>query len=1146
MERKRVLEIIFLTLFAGIFLMLTLNVSAAIIEVDDAGGKDHTSIQDAVDAASDGDEIRVYNGSYSEGISIAKELTLIGVDVNNDSAWTAGTAGFNGNGPNVTNGGTVFTITSDNVSIKGFNISTEGAASQGINVGNGGFDNVSIEYCSFEYDDTGGDFSVRLNPDQTYTNLTVDYCAFSGPSSGACGAIALAGGNGGCTFDDVIISNNTFDADGWYSVVIEAANDNADAGDMTINNNTFSGTNKGILITDNDAGGNKIAGDIFVYNNTFDGSEYAFVFYNANNLNAHVTNGLVIVQDGYRNTFNGKTVYGGAWLGDLSSAGELFVYSIDDAIAAASPGNTINVGNGTYTENVVIDKNVTLSGAGSSSTKIDPSSGIGINIGSSGAGCTINGFNVSCDSSSNAIVLANNPDNVTIEDNIIYTVDGADHSGISVGSAGIENLTVDSNTFIYDGDVAVNFHPDSTSAVSQDITITDNMFNWSGSATNRSVKFAEVDGVTVTGNTINSTMTFWIDTQDSSDVTISNNNFYAGIIFIGEDDDVSGEYSEFSITNNTFTGGYVQLYHDAGVNVLEAANIEGTSICVNYNDFISCSTGIDNNVGEQIIGRYNYWGHPTGPSHINNPHGTGQGGATVSDNVSPAPWYATSTTTPTTEYVEWNNSNSGMVLAYSDTIQGGIDGACSGDTVTVLAGTYDENVVIDKNVTLSGAGSSSTKIDPSSGKGISINNGDIENCNITGFNVTGSYAIELANCPSGVNISNNVIYTVGSGSQGVSIGSAGADDLTITTNTFVYDDDVAVDFNPLSTSAVSTSITITDNMFNHTSGASRSVKFAEVDGVTVTGNTINSTMTFWIDTQDSSDVTISNNNFYAGIIFIGEDDDVSGEYSEFSITNNTFTGGYVQLYHDAGVNVLEAANIEGTSICVNYNDFISCSTGIDNDVAEDIDAEYNYWGDASGPSGQGDGTGASVTTNVDYQPWLLASDGTQYDYTRALDSGWNLVSTPKLLNDSYSALSTIIPSADLELAYQYTSSGWSSISSMPDPLESVFIRAANTTGMGFMWSTEQQDVPPARQLSVNWSLIGPNMETSDFSSGLSVDVLLTNINATTSGYQTVFSPNYNSVSWTVTYLNSGSQNMLPFEGYWVFMNTQMTLAGRNT
>jgi hypothetical protein len=38
-----------------------------------------------------------------------------------------------------------------------------------------------------------------------------------------------------------------------------------------------------------------------------------------------------------------------------------------------------------------------------------------------------------------------------------------------------------------------------------------------------------------------------------------------------------------------------------------------------------------------------------------------------------------------------------------------------------------------------------------------------------------------------------------------------------------------------------------------------------------------------------------------------------------------------------------------------------------------VDARYNWWGDASGPSGFGPGTGGSVSQWVNYTPWLTDS-----------------------------------------------------------------------------------------------------------------------------------------------------------------------------
>jgi hypothetical protein len=50
--------------------------------------------------------------------------------------------------------------------------------------------------------------------------------------------------------------------------------------------------------------------------------------------------------------------------------------------------------------------------------------------------------------------------------------------------------------------------------------------------------------------------------------------------------------------------------------------------------------------------------------------------------------------------------------------------------------------------------------------------------------------------------------------------------------------------------------------------------------------------------------------------------------------------------------------------------------GVYNAATEDVDATKNWWGDASGPSGVGPGSGDTVSANVTFDPWLP----TQFQY----------------------------------------------------------------------------------------------------------------------------------------------------------------------
>ena len=83
------------------------------------------------------------------------------------------------------------------------------------------------------------------------------------------------------------------------------------------------------------------------------------------------------------------------------------------------------------------------------------------------------------------------------------------------------------------------------------------------------------------------------------------------------------------------------------------------------------------------------------------------------------------------------------------TIQAAIDNAKEGDTILVYEGTYHENVVVNKTLTLIGNGSEKTTID---GGG----DGDVVRieadwCNMSGFRVTGSGDWKVA----GINVKSN-------------------------------------------------------------------------------------------------------------------------------------------------------------------------------------------------------------------------------------------------------------------------------------------------------------------------------------------------------------------------------------------------------
>jgi len=135
--------------------------------------------------------------------------------------------------------------------------------------------------------------------------------------------------------------------------------------------------------------------------------------------------------------------------------------------------------------------------------------------------------------------------------------------------------------------------------------------------------------------------------------------------------------------------------------------------------------------------------------------------------------------------------------------------------------------------------------------------------------------------------------------------------------------------------------------------------------------------------------TISENTadyFGGGIICMcGLSATISGNI----ITNNTAEwGSGICLYGSS-------PNIDSCTISNNYGDGIYCDQAINpvinhNNIIDNtgygirnvyssviVNAEYNWWGDSTGPGGFGPGTGDEVSEYVDYEPWLFAPVGVE-------------------------------------------------------------------------------------------------------------------------------------------------------------------------
>ncbi|MEM3489851.1 MAG: right-handed parallel beta-helix repeat-containing protein, partial [Nitrososphaerota archaeon] len=185
-------------------------------------------------------------------------------------------------------------------------------------------------------------------------------------------------------------------------------------------------------------------------------------------------------------------------------------------------------------------------------------------------------------------------------------------------------------------------------------------------------------------------------------------------------------------------------------------------------------------------------------------------------------------------------------------------------------------------------------------------------------------------------------------------------------------------------------------------GATADVVGNEVYDCTVNSPSWSATGIMAVDTDG---VTIENNYVEGCDLGIGAVDFPESKYGSFYhlilsnvlIKGNTLVGNtwQVDISNDARNvtlicnNILNAAEdgidvwsysgvtVYPTNVKINYNNIVGSGTyglWVDDDVLEQVDARYNWWGNASGPyhpTLNPGGTGDEVYGNANFSPWLL-------------------------------------------------------------------------------------------------------------------------------------------------------------------------------
>ncbi len=295
-------------------------------------------------------------------------------------------------------------------------------------------------------------------------------------------------------------------------------------------------------------------------------------------------------------------------------------------------------------------------------------------------------------------------------------------------------------------------------------------------------------GTSVTGNTISGSDLGVYSNDASGPVTISGNTISgsagAGIYAANEDAGYTGPYAiSFNTLQNAVgdggpegnTGDGMDLFGNldgstihnnliqinTGTGVYVGSDVAG-SLAVNNNSIMGNATaGLDNESGVTVDATSNWWGSANGPTDPANTYNVGsQGDSIVGPGTTTfVPWLNSGHNNPPAPpgFVPDSNVSFGPVHdttsdTYYVSIQAAVDGASSGDTIVAAAGTFNENVDVDKSLTIMGAGSGAngTIVTAPSGAVFTIdaNNVTLEDLRLTGSTSTNGVEFDTAVDPT--------------------------------------------------------------------------------------------------------------------------------------------------------------------------------------------------------------------------------------------------------------------------------------------------------------------------------------------------------------------------------------------------------------
>jgi filamentous hemagglutinin family protein len=729
------------------------------------------TIQGGINAVVTGGTVRVADGNYvqSSTLNINKSLTLSGTS---EASTLIDARGVNGYG---------MTVTADDVTLNNFSFygpTANVGSAYGIKVSprtgdatdrvhNFAISNVTIR--------GSGRAELDLNG---VVGAVIDGVTADGRPVDNDGGTTAGAGIQITDSSNVTVRNSTTRGNQWGGLAIYQANRVYDqqVNNIVVEANNSFGELNPVYLQDESASRNfgalNIAGfDYAVRNSSSTNNNHQYTWLQATEQNAF---------DLAVNTQSSGDSYVQGWSGTGTtqafvvgtgnrSGGGTQVMSIGAAVVAADAGASVDVRAGTYAENVIINKALTITGAGVDQSIVTPASG--------------DAFAVRGNIGANATVLIDG-----------FTFKDAPGSGVSVANDTVlGQLTVQNSSFNNNGRFGFTVNGSSTAGVAlSNVLLRNNRFSGNGNP---------ATGATALGLG-NVHFNYFNGNATLQDLHITGAGEHNGIHFRGYHSAAGAvrDAGQVVFENVTLDGsfrrpaGSVGTWNPEGpgygIHFFEYASVDNVS----FNNVVVDTTvghgivveglGSTLDIGNTRFGRPDtsiVGGGSNPTASLNIATGTNsQNNVKSSVNATRASFTGATSGFDIEDRVGHALDASGLglvtwdagnvyVTQKSGSVQRGVDAAGVGETVNVGAGTFAENVTINKALTLDGAGSTQTIIKaPSSASGTAVTVSNTSNVTITDLQIADSfYGLQMTGTSNNVTVDrvafNNNSYGVRNG-----------------------------------------------------------------------------------------------------------------------------------------------------------------------------------------------------------------------------------------------------------------------------------------------------------------------------------------------------------------------------------------------